>query len=66
MDGKYYLITDLGYDGMSVSEIDNEEEAFKEYKDVAKVTGKKAQFTIYEGIALIKGTLIKSKDIEFR
>lgn len=64
---KYYLITDLGgYDGLSVAEFDNEAEALQQYaEDEAKTDRSRIKLgAYYEGVALIKGSIIKSKDLD--
>jgi len=66
MTVKYYLITDLGYDGMSVMQFDNEAEAMQRYiEDEVRTKRNSSEFGIhYDGVALIKGEIIKSKDLD--
>ena len=57
----YYVITDLGYDGMMIEEIDDETKALERYLEMDKDVPK-----LNDGVALIKGELIKSNKLEFR
>jgi hypothetical protein len=57
---KYFLVADLGYDGLMVTEYDNEKEALSEYAEKSKTTPKYC-----DGVALIKGIVIKSRELEF-
>jgi hypothetical protein len=56
----YYVITDLGYDGMIVNEFEEESEALERYSEMDKDVP-----VLHEGVALIKGELIKANRLEF-
>lgn len=57
---KYYVIADLGYDGMMIEEFEKETGALERYSEMEKEIP-----ILYEGVALIKGELIKANRLEF-
>ena len=61
---KYYLLTNLGYDGIMVEAFDDKNKAQLAYEASAKETNVEPYPKNY-GVALIEGTLIASKDFEF-
>lgn len=60
----YYIVTDMGYDGFSVIGYDNKKEAMLKYKEIAIQCKRGSDTSLYEGVAILKGTLIESKDLE--
>ena len=69
MRKKYYLLSDLGYDGVIVEEIATKKEAEKKYTEVEKeMEEEKLEHGSYIGtfgVALVEGTVIKHKDFFF-
>jgi hypothetical protein len=59
---KYFVLIDMGYDGISVNQFDNESEARKEYEITLKEV-KPSGNGFYEGVALIKGEIIANKNL---
>ena len=57
---KYYVLTDLGYDGMMIEEFEEEMKALERYSEMDKQVRESC-----EGVALIKGELIKANRLEF-
>jgi len=51
---KYYVITDLGYDGMMMEEFEEETKALERYLEMNKDVP-----TLYEGVGLLQGKFIK-------
>lgn len=63
---KYFLVRDLGQENLLISEFDNITKALRQYnKYKLDVRSQNNKIAWYEGIALIKGKVIKIKNIEF-
>ena len=57
---KFFVLTDWGYDGMIVEEFEEETKALERYSEMDKQVRESC-----EGVALIKGELIKANRLEF-
>jgi len=70
MEEKYFVIVDMGYDGLAINTFSNEEEAIKDYKRVLihvtyDADGHKDKDSYYEGAAIIKGVVLKQTFMEY-
>lgn len=65
---KYFVLCDLGYDGLVITSFDTLHQAESYYKQEEEATRKwikdYGEETADKGIALIEGTILKSKDME--
>jgi hypothetical protein len=61
----YFVLTDLGYDGIAVNVYKTKKEALKQYtQDVGQIdTGENGY---YDGVALIKGKVIQSEKLDLK
>jgi hypothetical protein len=58
---KYFVLVDLGYDGIYVNQYDEEKDAKNEYDKIEKEVGNGD--TSYDGVALIKGEIIANNKL---
>lgn len=67
---KYFLLTDLGYDGIMCEVFNDEAKALSEYKYTASNTVERTGKNLYRagnnfGVMLIKGEVVSSKDFDY-
>ena len=66
---KYFLVRDLGYDGLYIREFSDAEEADTEYQNeltqIEEWIKKYGEKNANKGIALIEGNILRKQDIEF-
>jgi hypothetical protein len=65
----YFVIRNLGYDGLIIYKADNKEEAEELYnRELSQIKREIEAYGIENtdlGVALIEGSILKSQDIEF-
>ncbi len=62
----YFLLINYGYDGIGITKFTDEQEAKLEYARALAKTNYKATDCHYDGVALLAGTVIASKDFPFQ
>ncbi len=66
---EYFIVKDLGFDGLAITKYSSKEEAEKHYAEeqllIQHWIEKYGEKTADKGLALIEGNVLKSQDIKF-